>query len=167
MGLFGYHRTIPVTNLDHPLRRQLEASGLVHSTSRVTSRKCNTAIVSNVQNELYVPYALCLAHTIQKCNPGIADTSNLVLLVPNENDITPISLKRLERVGWKIRMEDDVAVPGTDDIPSTFRRNFIKLRIWSWTEYRKILFLDADVLVRGDISLLLSDGFGISFWDLC
>jgi alpha-N-acetylglucosamine transferase len=125
-------------------------------------RTVNKAIVSNVQNEGYVPYVLCLAHTILKYNPDITDIADLIVLVPNENDITPVSMARLQAVGWSIRMEDDLLFEGIEDLNWNFRRNFIKLRIWLWTEYRKIAFLDADVVVRGDISLLVHDGFGTS-----
>jgi alpha-N-acetylglucosamine transferase len=108
-----------------------------------------------------VELALALGYTIKKYNPRLADLSTeLVLLVPIENDITPESLSKLEKVGWKLRTEDDVTVNGTENLYKGFVRNFIKFRVWSWTEYRKIVLLDADTMCMGDISLLLSDGFG-------
>lgn len=107
--------------------------------------------------------ALTLGYSIKKYNPRLADLSTeLVLLVPNENDITPASISKLEKVGWKLRNEDDIVLNGTENLYKGFQRNFIKFRVWTWTEYRKVVLLDADTVCLGDISLLLSDGFGKS-----
>jgi len=120
------------------------------------------AIVSNVQNEKYVHVALVLAYTIQKYNPSLG--AELVLLLPTDHEIGETSLARLEQVGWHLRIEDDIHVEGMENLQWNYRRNFAKLRIWGWEEYRKIGFIDADCMVRGDISLLLSEEFGtISF----
>jgi hypothetical protein len=136
-------------------------------SSRLTQSPTSAkAIVSNVQNEAYVPLALVLAYTIRKYNSvHLTHPVDLVLLLPHEHDITSASLTRLEQVGWQFRYEDDLEVNGTDTLPRNYRRNFIKLRLWSWVEYRKIAFLDADTMVMGDIGELLSDGFGMLFDD--
>jgi alpha-N-acetylglucosamine transferase len=170
----GTHNVILFTDksLDYPLpislfksnARQIKGTGdKAFAAAQGRKKPTDRAIVSNVQNEKYVPYALCLAYTIQKYKPA-NDTPavDLVLLVPTKNDITTESSLRLQQAGWTIRIEDDVIVEGTEKLNPNFRRNFIKLRVWSWTEYRKILFLDADTMVMGDISLLISDGFGTS-----
>jgi hypothetical protein len=125
--------------------------------------KKKNAVASNLQNENYVQYALVLGYTIQKYNPIFEDGStDMVLLVPYDNNVTELSMSRLKAVGWNIRYEDDIAVPGTEWLHPLWQRNFIKLRVWNWIEYRKIALFDADTMVMGDISLLLSDGFGKS-----
>ena len=83
-----------------------------------------------------------------------------MLLVQKNNDISQLGLENLEMVGWKFRKEADLAVSGTERLNLNWRRNFIKLRVWTWIEYRKILLPDADTTVWGDISLR-SDGFGM------
>jgi alpha-N-acetylglucosamine transferase len=129
--------------------------------SQDVPKKIKNAIVTNVQNEEYVTYALLLAFTIQKYNPRLAELSTeLVLLLPRKHEVTPDSLVLLEQSGWRIREEEDIAVNGTEKLNVNWRRNFIKLRVWAWTEYRKVVMLDADTMVLGDLSLLLSDGFG-------
>ena len=169
----GAHNVILFADksLDNPYRmllsksnaRQIKGTGVKAFGVAQRKKPTDRAIVSNVQNEKYVPYALCLAYTLQKYKPA-NDTAavDLVLLVPTENDITIESSLRLQQAGWTIRTEDDVKVKGAEKLNPNFRRNFIKLRVWSWTEYRKILYLDSDTLVMGDISLLISDGFGTS-----
>jgi len=119
------------------------------------------AVVSHVQNEDYLPYVLVLGYSIRKYNPTLSSSpgTDLLLLVPRKNDLTQHDIERLEAVGWKIRLDDDIELEGQEQLNPNWRRNFIKLRVWAWTEYRKIAFLDADTLVSGDISLLLSDGF--------
>jgi len=115
-----------------------------------------TAIVTNVQNELYVPNSIVLGYTIQKHNPNLVHNgTELILMIPHKHDITEISMARLKVIGWVIRYEDDVVVEGIENILIQYRRNYINLRIWRWVEYRKIAFIDC--LVMGDISLLLFD----------
>jgi glycogenin glucosyltransferase len=122
------------------------------------------AIVSMVQNEDYLPMALVLGYTLQKYNQRLAnDGIDQVMLVPYEHDMSPTSLARLKKVGWTIRYEQDVAVEGTETLYVAYQRNFLKLRLWSWTEYAKVGFIDADCMVRGDVSLLVSDKFGTCF----
>lgn len=119
------------------------------------------AIVSNVHNELYLPLALVLGYSIKKYNPHLSQRStDLVLLLPKDNDITPYNRARLEKIGWKLREEEDIYFSGIEGLKPAFQRNFIKYKMWNWTEYSKIAFIDADCLVEGDISLLLSDGYG-------
>jgi alpha-N-acetylglucosamine transferase len=117
------------------------------------------AIVTNVQNELYIPHTLVLGHTLQK-NSVIPPETHLVALLPIDHTISPASLSRLKKVGWTIRFEHDLSVPGIETPKETFQSNFIKLRIWSWVEYAKIAWIDADCIVLGDMSHLLSDSFG-------
>ena len=120
------------------------------------------AIVCNLQNENYSPNALLLGYTIRKHHPNLTqDATDTILLIPHEHDITPKTLSRLEEVGWKIRKGAEVIVPGMENLQSNYQRNFMKLRIWSWIEYSKIAVVDADCLCMGDISLLLSNKFGI------
>lgn len=129
--------------------------------SRVVIRN---AIATNLQNDVYVEMALTLGYTIKKYNPRLTDlNTELVALVPHNNSITPESISKLNKMGWKIREEDEVKVNGTEALFLGFQGNFLKYRVWTWTDYRKILLLDADTLCLGDISLLLHNGFGMSF----
>ena len=128
---------------------------------RPPRRTIRSAIATNLQTDDYVELAACLGYSIKKYNPQLDELgAELVLLVPNNNNITPASFTKLETVGWTIRYADDIAINGTDELYVGFQRNFIKFRVWTWTEYRKVVLLDADTLCLGDISLLLHEGFG-------
>ncbi|ODQ54744.1 nucleotide-diphospho-sugar transferase [Saitoella complicata NRRL Y-17804] len=118
------------------------------------------AIVTNVQNEAYVPYALTLGYTIQKYNDLRDMEADMVIMIPRVHDIRPSSLSKLQRIGWKIRFVDDIQIGGSENLQSNYRRNFLKFWCWTWVEYRMIAFIDADCLVRGDISRLLNESFG-------
>lgn len=120
-----------------------------------------TAIVSNLQNERYVVNALVLAYSLQKHNTYLRQQgTELVLMVPYVNDISETSITRLKTLGWQIRYENDITVPGVENLLEIHRRNYIKLRVWRWVEYEKLAWIDADTLIMGDVSLLLSDKFG-------
>jgi len=121
------------------------------------------AVVCNLQSERYANNALVLGYTLEKYNANLFKKGvDLVLLMPYENDFTPTTLSRLKDVGWQFRWEDDIEVDYSDNLQANFRRNYQKLRVWAWTEYRKLALIDADCMCRGDISLLLSEKFGKS-----
>ena len=113
--------------------------------------------MTSVQNEAYVAGALVLAYTLQKHNPDLVSSTDLILVVPADNDLTARSKERLEQVGWKLHHEEKVRIKG---VPRHWS-NHVKLRIWRWTQYKKLVWLDADCMVKGDISLLLSERYGI------
>ena len=50
------------------------------------------------------------------------------------------------------RLEEDLRFPNT--VEERFSLNWIKLRMWRWEEYDALVMLDADVLVRGDLTHL-------------
>lgn len=116
------------------------------------------AVVTMVQNDAYVINALVLGYTLQKYNPSLVaqEGMDFVALLPTEHDLSSTSLDRLRQVGWQLRFEEEFLVNGTDNLPINYRRNFFKLNIWAWEEYVKMAYLDADCMVRGDITLLLS-----------
>ena len=44
------------------------------------------------------------------------------------------------------------APPSTIDM---YKENFGRLNMWAWTEYARVLYVDADTIVTGDIAPLL------------
>ncbi len=53
----------------------------------------------------------------------------------------------------ELRMVDDIRVPNSR---GRYFLNWVKLRAWEWTEYDALLLLDADTLVRGDLTHLFA-----------
>jgi alpha-N-acetylglucosamine transferase len=121
----------------------------------IEEKPLKKVIVTNIHNDLYVVNALVLGYTLQKYNTFSPDVE-LLALVPYQHSISPRNLERLKEIGWRIRHEHDIVVAGIETLKQAFQRNFIKLRVWSWTEYAKVVWIDADCIVTGDISLLLS-----------
>ena len=53
------------------------------------------------------------------------------------------------------RLEEDLRSANTAE--ERFSLNWIKLQLWRWEEYDALVVLDADVLVRGDLTHLATD----------
>ncbi|KAI5805038.1 nucleotide-diphospho-sugar transferase [Geopyxis carbonaria] len=116
------------------------------------------AITSSVQTASFTAMAVMLGYSIQKHNDLEAMDAELVLLVrEDEKDgVTAENKTRLEKAGWKVRVAEELTFDNVDNgaIRSHHRHNLNKLHLWSWTEYEKILFIDADVVCKGPIGEL-------------
>lgn len=122
------------------------------------SRKPRYAITSSVQTASFTAMALMLGYSIQKHNDLKAMDAELVLLIreDEEDGVTAENKTRLEKAGWKIRVAEELTFDGVDNsaIRSHHRHNLNKLHLWTWTEYEKILFIDADVVCHGSLEEL-------------
>lgn len=124
------------------------------------------AIVTSVWDYNYASLALMLGWSVQKHNDLKAMGVELVLLTLQGGHlgdvaapgITAQNRTRLEKVGWNIRAEERMQVPQIDysRIQPHRRLNLNKLKIFGWEEYDKIVFLDADTIVKGSIEELFS-----------
>jgi hypothetical protein len=132
------------------------------------------AIVTSVWDSNYAAFALMLGWSINQYNP-VADLGiDLVLLTLQEVKgelglgITAENRTRLERVGWKIRAEDHLEIPGVNMslIVEHRRNNLNKLKIFGWEEYDKIVFMDADMICKGPIEELFDMPGGTYFLHL-
>lgn len=116
------------------------------------------AITSSVQTASFASLALNLAYSIQKYNDLDALDAELILLVRTEGEdgVSAENITRLEKVGWKVQVAEELEFEQVDTgaIRSWHRHNLNKLHIWSWTQYEKILFVDADVLCKGSFAEL-------------
>lgn len=99
--------------------------------------------------------AVMLGYSIQKHNDLEAMDAELVLLVreDDKDGVTAENKTRLEKAGWKVRVAEELTFDGVDNgaIRKHHRHNMNKLHLWSWTEYEKILFIDADVVCKGPL----------------
>lgn len=122
------------------------------------SRKPRYAITSSVQTASFAAMALMLGYSIQKHNDLKAMGAELVLLIreDEEDGVTAENRTRLEKAGWKIRVAEELTFDGVDNsaIRPHHRHNLNKLHLWTWTEYEKILFIDADVVCHGSLEEL-------------
>lgn len=112
------------------------------------------AFASSVYTDSFAPLALALGYSLAQTNDLHAQNADMVLFIRQGANVSIASLERLRRVGWKVRVEDDIELPGVNvsEIEPWHKWNLNKLRVWTWTEYDQVLFIDADALVKGDLS---------------
>jgi len=103
---------------------------------------------------------LMLGYSLQKHNDLAAMDAEMVMLIREGGDdgVSAENRTRLERAGWKVRVAEELDFMGVDKsaIRSHHRHNLNKLHIWSWTEYEKIIFMDADTVCKGSLADLWS-----------
>lgn len=114
------------------------------------------AITSSVQTASFTGFALNLAYSIQKFNDLEALDAELILLVRTEgtDGVSAENITRLEKVGWKVQVAEELEFDQVDTgaIHWWHKDNLNKLHIWTWTQYEKIVFIDADVLCKGSFA---------------
>ncbi|ODQ53967.1 nucleotide-diphospho-sugar transferase [Saitoella complicata NRRL Y-17804] len=113
------------------------------------------AIVSSVQTDSFAPLAMAMGYSLKKSNDLDAQDVDMLLLV-REGAVNATNIAKLEQVGWQVRKMQDLVFEGVnyDDIRPWHRYNLNKLIIWQWEEYERIIFADADMLIKGDIGEL-------------
>ena len=114
--------------------------------------------MTNVLSEDHVGAALILGYTLQKNNPTITKNADLIVQLSRNCKLKQQSLDRLTQIGWEIHYDDEIRIDDVNLIRQ-HRNSFMKLQLWRWTQYKKVVWLDADCMVMGDISLLLSEQY--------
>ncbi|KAF7816748.1 putative UDP-glucuronate:xylan alpha-glucuronosyltransferase 3 isoform X1 [Senna tora] len=96
---------------------------------------------------LYVCGAIAAAQSIRMAG----STRDLVILV--DETISEYHRGGLEAAGWKIHTIQRIRNPKAE--PEAYNEwNYSKFRLWQLTEYDKIIFIDADMLILRNIDFL-------------
>ena len=121
--------------------------------------------MSGLYTESYYHMALAMGYSLTQTNNLPAQNAEMVLFVRKAANISTSALDRLQRVGWKLRIEDDIVLPTIDveQINPWHKWNLNKIQCWSWTEYDQILFIDSDALVKADLSEVWNTPGGTRF----
>ncbi|KAK9054825.1 hypothetical protein SSX86_025904 [Deinandra increscens subsp. villosa] len=98
-------------------------------------------------SEKYVCGAIALAQSIRQTN----SSKDLILLA--DHSISPKSLRGLESAGWKIKLIQRIRSPHAKK-GAYNEYNYSKLRIWQLTQYDKVIFIDADLIVLKNLDEL-------------
>jgi alpha-N-acetylglucosamine transferase len=78
-------------------------------------------------------------------------TRNLVILV--DDSISEYHRSGLESAGWKIHTFQRIRNPKAE--ANAYNQwNYSKFRLWELTEYNKIIFIDADMLILRNMDFL-------------
>ncbi|KAJ4842948.1 hypothetical protein Tsubulata_030033 [Turnera subulata] len=96
-------------------------------------------------SEAYVCGAIALAQSILQSN----STHDPILL--HDSSLSPNSLQGLRDAGWKPRLIQPIRSPFAQN-GSYNEWNYSKLRTWQLTEYDKVIFVDADLIVLKNIN---------------
>lgn len=98
---------------------------------------------------VYVCGAIVAAQSIRLAG----STRDLVILV--DETISPYHRSGLEAAGWKIRTIERIRNPKAEK-DAYNEWNYSKFRLWQLTDYDKIIFIDADLLILRNIDFLFS-----------
>ncbi|KAK3138712.1 hypothetical protein QOZ80_5AG0372480 [Eleusine coracana subsp. coracana] len=97
----------------------------------------------------YVCGAIAAAQSIRQAG----STRDLVILV--DDSISDHQRQGLESAGWKVRIIERIRNPkATRDAYNEW--NYSKFRLWQLTDYDKIIFIDADLLILRNIDFLFA-----------
>lgn len=155
---YGSVYKIPSVKPSHNNEDTIKYSTLGTTEKALIARNPRYAITSSVQTASFTTMALVLGYSIQKHNDLRAMDAELVLLIreDNEDGVSAENRTRLEKAGWKIRVAEELKFDGVDNsaIRPHHRHNLNKLHLWTWTEYERILFIDADVVCHGSLEEL-------------
>lgn len=125
---------------------------------QTVKKKPRYGITSSVQTASFAGLALNLGYSIKKYNDLEALDAEMILLVRTEGEdgVSAENITRFEKVGWKVQIAEELEFDQVDTgaIRSWHRHNLNKLHIWTWTQYEKIVFIDADVLCKGSMAEL-------------
>ncbi|KAL5558866.1 hypothetical protein UlMin_035077 [Ulmus minor] len=98
-------------------------------------------------SESYVCGAITLAQSLRQTGTK----RDLIMLV--DNSISATKRDALSAAGWKIRIIKRIRNPKAEK-HSYNEYNYSKFRLWQLTDYDKIIFIDADIIVLRNLDLL-------------
>ncbi|CAB4319692.1 unnamed protein product [Prunus armeniaca] len=116
-----------------------------HVNSQKAHREAYATILHSAH--VYVCGAIAAAQSIRMAG----STRDLVILV--DETITEYHRGGLEAAGWKIHTIQRIRNPKAE--PEAYNEwNYSKFRLWQLTDYDKIIFIDADMLILRNIDFL-------------
>jgi xylan alpha-glucuronosyltransferase len=119
--------------------------------ARAAGREAYATILHSEQ--LYACGAVTLAQSIRMSSGGSSSSRDMVALV--DETISARHRGALEAAGWKVRPIRRIRNPrASRDAYNAW--NYSKFWLWSLTEYDRVVFLDADLLVRRPLDPLFA-----------
>ncbi|KAL6619208.1 hypothetical protein ACP70R_034347 [Stipagrostis hirtigluma subsp. patula] len=123
----------------------LKAKSRLYSVDR--RREAYATILHSASE--YVCGAITAAQSIRQAG----STRDLVILV--DDTISDHHRKGLEAAGWKVRIIQRIRNPKAErDAYNEW--NYSKFRLWQLTDYDKIIFIDADLLILRNVDFLFA-----------
>ncbi|XP_031407194.1 UDP-glucuronate:xylan alpha-glucuronosyltransferase 2 isoform X1 [Punica granatum] len=117
----------------------------IHRSTKTVRREAYATVLHS--SEAYVCGAITLAQSLIKTGTK----RDLVLLI--DKSISEAKREALALAGWKIRMIKRIRNPKSEK--NTYNEyNYSKFRLWQLTDYDKVIFIDADIIVLRNLDLL-------------
>ncbi|KAM1013212.1 hypothetical protein ACFX13_043965 [Malus domestica] len=117
----------------------------IRSTTNKPKREAYVTVLHS--SDMYVCGAITLARSLLKTGTK----RDLVLLL--DNSISAPKREALSAAGWKLHVIERIRNPRAEN--GTYNEyNYSKFRLWQLTEYDKIIFIDADIIVLRNLDLL-------------
>ena len=114
------------------------------------------AICTMVTNVAYIPAIQVNSYAISEWLPQNID---LVAIVMKEANLNYAALTGLQQANWTVKFHDGIKPPhdGSKQHKYAYYEDvFLKLIAWNLTEYKRVLFIDADILIVKDMTDLLN-----------
>ncbi|XP_071696023.1 UDP-glucuronate:xylan alpha-glucuronosyltransferase 2 [Rutidosis leptorrhynchoides] len=119
----------------------------VNSKSKSTKREAYATVLHS--SESYVCGAIMLAQSILKTGTN----RDLILLI--DTSISIAKREALTAAGWTIQIIERIRNPRAET--GTYNEfNYSKFRLWQLSDYDKIIFIDADIIVLRNLDLIFS-----------
>ncbi|MCD7458751.1 hypothetical protein HAX54_039052 [Datura stramonium] len=117
----------------------------VESSTKLTSREAYATVLHS--SGTYVCGAITLAQSLLRTGTK----RDLILLL--DNTISEPKRAALIKAGWKLRFIKRIRNSRAEK--NTYNEyNYSKFRLWQLTDYEKIIFIDADIIVLRNIDIL-------------
>lgn len=128
--------------------RPKHKDNLVSEAVTALPRRLRVAYVTVLHSsEAYVCGAIALAQSIRQTG------SHKDMILLHDHTITNKSLIGLSAAGWNLRLIERIRSPFSQK-DSYNEWNYSKLRVWQVTDYDKLVFIDADLIILKKIDYL-------------
>lgn len=156
------------TAASSPLSPAADADAVISSSSSSSSSSVAAvpplsapplrAILTLVTSDDFVIGARVLAHSLR------AVQTSYPLFVLITANLTADSRSQLAAAGWHLLLVDPLAHANPTHVQSWAEVGYTKLRCWQMTQFDRIVYIDADCIVKQSVDHLLSPTLdGISF----
>ena len=114
-------------------------------------RKQYAIITLLMRGDAYLPGALMLARSLREAHPKLASEVDLICMVTA--DVSAMARKDLATEFDKVDPVDYIEIPealvnhSKPEVRPSYAKTFTKLRCLLYTQYKKVLLMDADMLV--------------------
>ena len=115
-----------------------------------TSSSNHVGIFTQFYTDDFFKGVLTLAHSVHKHHPNVE--FNIMYI---EGRVSQVYLDAFTTLGYTLRRVNLIRPAKKPDNPR-HNEQFTKLRLWTFTEYDRVIYLDGDCLVVGDLSPLFS-----------